>query len=292
MFDISRRQFLARAPLAAGAVMLGSRWAAAEAAPSKPKSGTDLVTLGSTGIKMSLMGIGTGTHGVGRSSNQMKLGAAGFIKLVRHAVDRGITYFDVADQYGSHLYLREALQGVDRDRLFIQTKTRALHPEVAKVDVERFRQELGVDTIDSLLMHCMNAGTWPADMRPVMDVMYEAKEKKQVRAVGISCHTLEALGQSAGCDWLDVQLARINPFGSAMDGPPEQVVPRLKELRAAGKGVIGMKICGGGRNTGPEERLQSLRFVLESGCVDAMTIGCESVEQIDENLALIEKVLA
>ena len=296
MLDISRRHFLARAPLSAGAVVLGSRWAGAEEAESKskpkPKRGTDLVTLGGTGLKMSLMGIGTGTHGVGRSSNQMKLGAAAFTRLVRHAVDRGITYFDVADQYGSHIYLREALRGVDRDKLFIQTKTRALHPEVAKVDVERFRQELGLDTIDSLLMHCMNKNTWPADMRPVMDVMYEAKEKKRVRSVGISCHTLDALDQSAGCDWLDVQLARVNPFGSAMDGEPQEVVPRLKKIRDSGKGVIGMKICGGGRNTSAEQRLESIRFVLKSGCVDAMVIGCESVQHIDENLALIEEVLA
>ena len=272
--------------------MLPGRRAVAEDKKPKLTSGTDVVTLGNTGIKSSLMGMGTGTHGVRRSSNQLKLGATEFIKLIRHGIDRGIRYFDTADQYGSHVYLREALAGVDRDKLFIQTKTRALHPEVAKVDLQRFRHELGVDYIDSLLMHGMMKDTWTTDMRPVMDVLYEAKQKKWVRAVGISCHSLDALSQSADCDWLDIQLARINPFGSAMDGPVEDVVKQLERMHAAGKGVIGMKICGGGKNTSTEERAKSLEFVLNLGCVDSIVIGCESIEQIDDNLALIERALA
>jgi len=291
MSTISRRSFIAQVSAATGAAMFAGRSAIAEGARQRPKCGTDVVTLGKTGIESSLMGMGTGTHGSGRSSNQLRLGAAEFIKLIRHGIDRGIRYFDTADQYGSHVVLREALQGADREKLFIQTKTRALHPEVAKVDLQRFRQELGIDYIDSLLMHCMK-DTWTTDMRPVMDVLYEAKEKKWVRAVGISCHSLDALSQSADCDWLDIQLARINPFGSAMDGPVEDVVKQLKRMHAAGKGVIGMKICGGGKNTSAEERAESLKFVLDLGCVDSVVIGCESTQQIDENLALIERVLA
>ena len=291
MPTISRRDFIAQASLATGIALTAGRRSVAANTRTKPARGTDLVTLGNTGIKTSLMGMGTGTNGVRRSSNQLKLGAGEFIKLIRHGIDRGIRYFDTADQYGAHVYLREALQGADRDKLFIQTKTRALHPEVAKVDLDRFRGELGVDYIDSLLMHCMMKDTWTTDMRPVMDVLYEAKEKKWVRAVGISCHSLDALGQSADCDWLDIQLARINPFGSAMDGPVEDVVKQLKRIHAAGKGVIGMKICGGGKNTSAEERAESLKFVLNLGCVDSIVIGCESIEQIDENLALIERVL-
>ena len=292
MATISRRDFIAQASFATGiALTAGRRTVAADAKP-KPARGTDVVTLGDTGIESSLMGMGTGTHGSGRSSNQLRLGAADFIKLIRHGIDRGIRYFDTADQYGSHVYLREALQGADREKLFIQTKTRALHPEVAKVDLQRFRQELGIDYIDSLLMHCMTKDSWTTDMRPVMDVLFEAKEKGWVRAVGISCHSLDALSQSADCDWLDIQLVRINPFGSAMDGPVEKVVEQLKKRHAAGKGVIGMKICGGGKNTSAEERAESLKFVLDLGCVDSIVIGCESPQQIDENLALIERTLA
>ena len=122
-----------------------------------------------------------------------------------------------------HTFVRLALQGVSRDRYYLQTKTRAKHPEVAKADIERFRRELRVDTIDTLLMHCMTKGSWPTDMRPVMDVLQEAKQKGHVRSVGISCHGWDPLVASADCDWIDVQLIRINPFGYAMDGEPADV---------------------------------------------------------------------
>jgi len=291
MTGISRREFLARASLAASATLVspGVPQAAEDAPP--PKRGTDLVPLGKTGIRTTLLGLGTGTHGIRRSSNQQKLGEAGFVALVRHAIERGIRYFDTADQYGTHLYLRTALRGVDRDRLFIQTKVRQTHPAAAQADIERFRQELGVDYIDSLLMHARKSETWPNDMRPVMDAMAEAKQKGRVRAVGISSHNLAPLKASVGCPWLDVQLAPINPFGVTMDATAEAYLKCFKALRAQGKGVIGMKIFGCGRKAKPPERLESLKFVLGSGGVDAIVIGFESPRQIDEVLAQIATAL-
>src|SRR5437588_3148359 len=185
MSAVSRRGFLGQSAVALGGLALGGHLATAANAARKLKSGADQVVLGRTGIKTSLIGMGTGSTGVRHSSNQVKLGNEKFVKLVRYAFDRGITYFDTADQYGSHIYLRDALKGLPRDRLFLQTKTRATTAEMAKADIERFRQELGVDYLDTLLMHCMQKATWPVDFRPVMDVLSEAKEKKWVRAVGV-----------------------------------------------------------------------------------------------------------
>ena len=291
MSEISRRDFLARTAIAAGAAAIAGRQTpAAETAP-RIRRGTDLVTLGNTGIRTSVLGMGTGSNGVRRSSRQLRLGLPQFTRLIRHGLDRGLRYIDVADQYGTHIFVREALKGVDRGNLFIQTKIRARHPEVAKVDIERFREELDIDQIDSILMHAMASPTWPTDMRPVMDVLAEAKEKKRVRAVGMSCHSLDALGSAVDCDWLDVQLVRINPFGRAMDGKPEEVVPRIKAMHQQQKGVVGMKIFACDRNMKPEERFESLKFVLGLGCVDCFTIGFESTAEIDEALDMIERVL-
>ena len=292
MANISRRDFLAHTAACAGAAALAARSVAAGESPRKIKSGSDVVTLGRTGVKPSVLGMGTGSNGVGRSSRQLRLGQAKFTELIRHGIDRGLRYIDTADQYGAHIFVREAIKGVDRDKLFIQTKTRALHPEVAKVDLNRFRQELGVDHIDCLLMHCMTNSNWPINMRPVMDVLQEAKEKEIVRSVGISCHGFDALVSSAACDWVDVQLVRINPFGRSMDDSPDKVVPWLKAMHEQGKGVIGMKIFACDRNMKPDERFQSLKFVLGLGCVDCFTIGFESPEQIDDTLDMIEKALA
>ena len=291
MSEISRRDFLSRTAAATGAAALAGRWTAAAESAKKIKSGTDLVTLGKTGIETSVLGMGTGSNGVRRSSRQLRLGQAAFTRVIRHGIDRGLRYVDAADQYGTHIFVREALKGVPREKLFIQTKTRALQPEVAKVDLDRFRQELGTDYIDSLLMHAMGSETWPADMRPVMDVLAEAKENKIVRAVGISCHGIAPLRASTDCDWLDTQLAPINPFGAVMDAPQDEYLQCFKALHDQGKGVIGMKLFACGRHATREERLESLKFVLGQGCVDAFPIGFESPEQIDDVLEMIKEVL-
>ena len=292
MPQISRRDFLARTALAAGAATLvGGRTQAAEPA-RRVKLGTDLVTLGNTGIRTSVRGMGTGSNGVRRSSRQLRLGQAEFTRVIRHGIDRGLRYVDTADQYGTHIFVREALKGVPREDLFIQTKTRAMHPEVAKVDLDRFRQELGTDYLDSLLIHGMGAETWPTDMRPVMDVLAEAKEKKIVRAGGISCHGIAPLRAATGCDWLDTLLAPINPFGAVMNAPAEEYTECFKTLGTQGKGVLGMKLFACGGHVSPAERRQSLAFVLELGCVDAFPIGFESPEQIDDVLKTIEEVLS
>src|SRR5216683_658203 len=291
--QLSRRDFLGQTAAAVGALAAANLTVRAADNPRKLKSGADQVTLGRSGVKTSLLGMGTGSVVVNHSSNQVRLGNEKFCKLVRYAFDKGITYFDTADQYGSHIYLRDALQGIPRERLFIQTKTRATTAEMAKADVERLRQELGMDYVDTLLMHCMTTSTWPTDFRPVMDVLFQAKEKGHIKAIGVSCHGMDPLRAAVKCDWVEVDLARINPVGvkARMDGPPEEVVPCLKSMHEQGKGILGMKILGEGTFKTEEQQLASFRFVLGLGCVDAMVIGFESQQQIDQIMSRVEKVL-
>jgi 1-deoxyxylulose-5-phosphate synthase len=293
MSDLSRRDFLGYSAAAVGV------WAATGRAGTfdssrRLKSAADQVLLGKSGVRCSLLGMGTGSVGVRHSSNQVRLGHDKFVKLVHYAFDKGITYFDTADQYGSHIYLRDAIKGLPRERLFIQSKTRATTAEMARADIERFREELGTDYLDSLLMHCMVKKTWPTDFRPVMDVLSEAKASGKVRAVGVSCHGMDPLQSASQCEWIDIDLARINPVGirARMDGTPEQVVPCLRAMHERGKGILGMKILGEGTFKTREEQLRSLRFVLGLGCVDAMVIGFEKPEQIDQITGMIENVLA
>ena len=138
---------------ATATVALAASTTTASAAPGRagrdraalPKGPADKVTLGKTGIQVSLVGMGTGSIGSGQASNQTRLGVKEFGRVVRHALDNGVCFFDVADQYGSHVYLREALKGVPRDQYVIQTKTHATNFKDAKSHLERYRLELGVD---------------------------------------------------------------------------------------------------------------------------------------------------
>ncbi|MHC5539901.1 aldo/keto reductase, partial [Singulisphaera rosea] len=214
-----------------------------------------------------------------------RLGIKGFTRVVRHALDRGVCFFDVADQYGSHTYLREALKGVDRDKYVIQTKTHATDYANARSHLERYCLELGVEYIDIVLLHCMTKSAWPADHTGAMKYLREAKEKQIIRAHGTSCHGMDPLRTSAKDPFVEVDLARINPEGLIMDDKkPDEVASQLEEMHAAGKGVVGMKILGEGRITDPERKDASLRFVLGLGTVDAFIIGFESTEQVDDIL--------
>lgn len=284
MSSIPRRDFLSRTTAAAAALAVAWQARPASAASrALPKSPESKVILGKTGIEVGLIGLGTGSHGSGQASNQTKLGVKEFTKLVRHALDRGVTLFDVADQYGSHTYLREALKGVPRDRYVIQTKTHATKADDARSHLERYRMELGVDMIDIVLLHCMTKGDWPTENAGSMEYLAEAKSQGIIRAHGTSCHGIDPLRQSAKHPFVEVDLARINPEGLIMDGKnPDVVVSELEEMHNAGKGVIGMKILAEGAFKEPARRDASLRYVLGLGTVDSFIIGFESAAQVDD----------
>ena len=288
MSRISRREFLAGAAVAGATAWAGLRTLAAPTA-TKVLKGTDLVTLGKSKVQTTVLGIGTGTHS---GNDQRALGEEGFVRLARYAHDRGLRYIDTADGYRMHPFVRAALKELPREEIFVQTKTRAKNAQAAKDDIERFRRELGTEYLDSLLMHCMTKGSWPRDMRPVMDVLYEAKQQGTVRAVGISCHGFDPLAASVEPDWIDLHLVRINPFDSHMDGPHDKVAAQMKHMHQQGRGMIGMKIYGEGDFKTRRERRESLKYVLGLGCVHAFTIGFTGPDQIDETLELIEQASA
>jgi len=242
------------------------------------KYATDRVTLGNTGIEVSRLAMGTGTSGVGGSSNQTrKLGVKGLSDLLYMASDNGITFWESADQYGSHPHLKEGLKHVDREEVVILTKTHATTEKQMKDDLDRFRKEIGTDYIDIILLHALTNAQWPKVKKAAMEVLAEAREEGIVRAHGVSCHSLGALKTAADTDWVQVDLARYNQASVRMDGKNNEVGPVLEKMKAAGKGVIGMKIFGAGRLS---DRIdESLTFALHQPFLDCFTIGQESATQ-------------
>jgi predicted aldo/keto reductase-like oxidoreductase len=294
---ITRRQFLERTAGVAGGVLLVPL--AAQAAGKK--TAVDLVPLGKTGLKPSRLGIGCGTTS-GRV--QQGLGQDGFNRLVRYAYDQGIRYIDIARSYRTHGMLKEAIKGLPREKLFIQTKM-GRNPEKPLEDIDAYRQTYGVDYIDSLLVHCTITPNWDDERKRVMDAMQEAKDKQIIRAHGVSCHSLPALRLAAELDWVDVNLVRINPQGVLVDTPQSRswnaesdaahvppVVEQIKRMREKGHGIIGMKIMGEGRFKDPEDREKSIRFAMQPGLLDCVTIGFKSPAEIDEAIQRMNSALA
>ncbi len=255
-------------------------------AADKAKNATDRVLLGPRKIELSRMAMGTGTSGSNGSSNQTrKLGYHGVAELFRAAYDQGINFWDSADQYGSHTYIREALKTVPREKVVILTKTNSTTAAAVKADIDRYRRELGVDQIDILLLHNQQAADWNVRMKPCMDVISEARDRGIIRTHGTSCHTLQALKTAAAEPWVEVDLARLNPAGLHMDSDPQTVIGVLRQMKAAGKGVVGMKILGQGDLRKKTD--EAFQFAMAQDCLDCITIGSESRAEMEENLRKI-----
>jgi aryl-alcohol dehydrogenase-like predicted oxidoreductase len=285
-----RREFLIRSATGAGAAWLSSKTIldaiAAQSLPTK-FAASDTVTLGGTGIKTSRLAMGTGTVGSGHHSNQTALGVKGLSDLLLNGYDHGLRFFDAADSYGSHPHVAEALKHVQRDKVTVLTKSWGRDASTMRADLDRFRRELGVDYLDVCLMHCVTEADWTERYKGAMDALSEAKEKGIIRAHGCSCHSIEALRAAAKSPWVEIDLARINPVGAFMDADPPTVVGVLKEMKAAGKAVVGMKILGQGALRNRQD--EGIKFALSLGLLDAFTIGAESKSEQED---LIRRIAA
>lgn len=277
-----RRDFLKHGVMAGGIAVAGLEGMPRDLlADEKKKYAQDIVTLGNTGIKVSRLAQGTGTRGFSKNSNQTrKLGIEGLARLLRTGVDDGLTFWDCADSYGSHPHVREALAGVKREKVVIMTKSWADTEVQMKSDIDRFRKELNTDYIDLLLLHCMMDADWPKKKEGAMAALTEAKAKGIIRTHGVSCHTLGALQTAAATDWVEVDLARINPIGAYMDADPATVVGVLKQMKAKGKGIIGMKILGQGEMRNRVD--EALHYALAQPVIDCFTIGAENVAELQD----------
>jgi len=271
---MKRRDFLGSA-LAAGAI--AALRPAARLSAAAPKRATDVVHLGPDKIRLARMAIGTGTKG---GSVQRQLGLEGLADLLHFGYDQGLFFWDTADGYRTHPHVREALKRVPREKVTILTKTRARTAEQMRADLERFRQELGTDYLDIVLLHAVSTPDWPEQRQGAMEVLAEARQKGIVRTHGVSCHSLEALRRAAQTPWVRVDLARINPAGLLMDADPPTVLEVLRQMKAAGKGIIGMKILGEG---GLRDRVdEALRYALSLDCIDCFTIGPANREELED----------
>jgi predicted aldo/keto reductase-like oxidoreductase len=300
MAQLNRRDVLKMGAVLGGSLVTGAHKVVAQQ-PLPRRSATDWVKLGKSDIRVTRLAFGTGSQG---GKIQRELGQKKFTRLVRHAYDRGIRFFESADNYREmHEMLATALKGIDRSSYKLMTKIRqskAAEVEDPQRFMDRFRKELNSDYFDIVLMHCVQTSDWPKQCARLMEQLDEMKEKQVLLAHGASCHGLSALREMPKVDWLDVALCRVNHDGTYMDGDTgewgepsrhAEAVKSIKEIHTTGTGVIGMKLIGNGNFTSPEQRDGSIRFVMNLDCVDAVTIGFKAPSEIDEAITRINKHL-
>jgi 1-deoxyxylulose-5-phosphate synthase len=290
MTPCSRRKFL-QASLGAGFL--------AATTPLKG-SATDWVTLGKSNVKVTRLAFGTGTMS---GKVQRDLGQDQFTRLVRHAYDKGIRFFETSESYGEmHKMLGIALKGVPRDSYRLMTKVTTTHEGVNPQDkIDELRRLANTEYFDIVLLHFQHVATWPTDTLKWQDGISEAQTKQAVISHGASVHGLPALRQFPGNQWLDVAMIRVNHKGVRMDaedystnglGNVSEVVTHVKQVRKEGMGVISMKLVGEGSFTTREDRQAAMKFAFRNAGVDSVTVGYKNTAEIDEAIENLNLALA
>lgn len=289
---MNRRQFLARAAASSAAFMAPALVSAAAAR----RTAADRVELGQTGLKISRLGMGTGSQG-GRV--QQDLGQDAFVRLVREAYDRGITYLDCAKNYKTLPWIGDAIAGLPRDKIFLLTKIGG-KPENPAQEIDDLLTTYRTDYVDCLMVHCMVKDTWTDDMKRLMDAIDEAKAKGKIRCNGVSCHTLPALKIAAESDWVEVNLIRVNPQAAFTDrmtltkGEEGTIDPVMDLIRVAHQnrhGILGMKLIGNGDFVQETDRETAMRFAMSHPEIDAVTIGFKNTAEMDEAIERMNRAL-
>jgi aryl-alcohol dehydrogenase-like predicted oxidoreductase len=294
MAHYSRRDFL-KTGLAAGA-LVGAGSLPIKAAQ---QTATDWVTLGKSGVKVTRLALGTGTMS-GRT--QRELGQDQFTKLVRHAYDRGIRFFETAESYGGmHQMLGVALEGIPRDSYRLMSKVTTHEGVDPQAKIDELRKLAKTDYFDIMLLHWQHTATWPTDTVRWQDGILEAQAKHAVMGHGASVHGLPALRRFPENKWLDIAMIRMNHKGTRMDaedyntngpGNVSEVVSHVKQVRADGMGVISMKLVGEGSFTTREDRQKAMRFAFKNAGVDCVTVGYKNTAEVDEAIENLNLALA
>lgn len=294
MAHYSRRDFL-KTGLAAGALATTGTLSL----KAEPQTATDWVTLGKTNVKVTRLAFGTGSFS---GQVQRDLGQDQFTRLVRHAHERGVRFFETSETYGGmHEMLGIALQGVPRDSYRLMTKVTTRNGVNPQDKIDQLRRAAKTEYFDIVLLHWQHTPTWPTDSLRWQDGISEAQVKQAVLSHGASVHGLPALRQVPDMKWLQVAMIRMNHKGVRMDaedynteglGNVSEVVTHVKKIRKDGTGIISMKLVGEGQFTNREDRKAAMKFAFRNAGVTAVTVGYKNTGEIDEAIENLNLALA
>ena len=242
----SRREFIKSAVITSVAVTAGGNLFAAQ--PIERKRDMIYRTLGKTGEKVSAIGLG-GFH-MGKASTEEES-----IKIVRSAVDRGITFMDNCWDYNegqSEIRMGKALQDGYREKVFLMTKIDGHTKASAAKQIDQSLLRLQTEHVDLMQFHEVIR---PDDPEKIFadggsfEAMQEAKKAGKVRYIGftghkdpkIHLHMLET-ARKHGFHFDTVQMP-LNVMDSQYKSFQHQVLP---ELVKEGVGVLGMKSMASG----------------------------------------------
>ncbi len=264
----------------------GGEASAASGAATSPGSKDMLYrTFGRTGEKISVIGLGG--HHIGRPQDPSES-----IRIVRSAIDRGITFMDNCWDYHdgeSERRMGQALRDGYRQRVFLMTKFDGRTKAATARQINESLQRLETNTIDLMQYHenirMEDPDRFFAADGP-LEALQEAKKAGKIRYVGFTGHKDPAVhlrmlevADAHGFRFDSCQMP-LNPMDAHFRSFERLVVPRLVQQGIA---VLGMKPMGDGLllKSGTVTPIECLHYALSLPTSVVIT-GCESMERLDQ----------
>lgn len=244
------------------------------------------VTLGNTGIKVSIAGFGVLPMGPSQLALPVEEGA----NIIKHAIKNGINFLDTAQYYRTYPYIKKALEGETFADLVICSKSLCDDYEGMMDAVLEAREELHRDVIDIFLMHEVRSGQ--LELRAgAWEALKEAKSKGWVRAIGLSTHHVDVTEAAASIEELDVVFPLINYAGLGIRkgdefATKEEMMEAITKCHNAGKGIFSMKAFGGGSLTANYQ--EALNYVFSKPEIDSVMIGFGKISDVDDLLSYLD----
>ena len=267
------------------------------------------VRLGGSELVVSRLCYGTEPFAIKKGPDGMKsqgdLTAEEGGRVLRDALGMGVNFWDTSDDYGTHPHVRVGLSLVDRADVVVADKSNALTFEEGEEAVKLSLEDLGTDYVDLMLLHNVPLRTVKrrdasgnpyesGNLRRRMGALgafVEAKERGEVRAVGLTTHSTGVLREALEVPEIEVVCTVLNKTGVLVeDGTPEEHISALRSLKEAGKGVYVIKLLNAGRLR--DEADSAIRFALRfHEFIDAWNIGMYDLGDVKRNLELFGEIL-
>jgi aryl-alcohol dehydrogenase-like predicted oxidoreductase len=211
-------------------------------------------------------------------------------RLIRHALERGVTMLDTAALYGTYPHIREGLAGW-QGPVTVVSKTHAADAATARIHVEEALRELGMERIDIVHIHGARFADPFTDRAAVLDELLKMREEGKIAHVGLSSHYIQAFRLAIRHPEIEVIHPLINRTGMGiLDGTAAEMAEAIAACAGAGKGVYAMKALAGGNLI--SEARQSLAYVAALEGVHGVAIGMLSEQEIEANITFFESGVA
>ena len=289
---MERRDFLVRSAIASGGLMtLGLKNAGAF---STIKGGTmPMMTLGRTGEKVSMIGVGGGRWpGKPTTEEEAK-------KIFDRSLEAGINYFDMAPNYGdqfSEKRLGVAMEG-NRDKVFL-SKTEEPGYKGTWDLLEQSLDNMKTDYIDLLHLHSIgNEGRWTNldeafGKKGAMEALREARKKGKIRYIGATAHNWPSrMHYIIDSGEIDVLMVAVNYVIQHTYDFEHKIWARAKEKDI---GLVAMKVFGGPKGkvgtirVSKENYEDALRYALSLDGIASACLGVVSTDELEQALQVVK----